>query len=173
MDSWFTALWFFLPAGFANMVPVFASRLPLLRNWKAPLDFGKSFRGTRILGNNKTIRGLACGTLAAIFLGVLQSQLRGLEPGTSSIWIVAGALGFGALFGDFFESFLKRQKGIVSGDRWFPFDQLDYIVGGLLFVWPFANLTLSFVLQIVILYFGLHLLTAYIGYRLGLKDKPV
>ena len=55
------ALWFFLPAGLANAAPVFASRIPKSEKLALPLDFGKSFRGKRIFGENKTFRGLLAG----------------------------------------------------------------------------------------------------------------
>ena len=37
-------LWFFLPAGLANMAPIFAARLPYLRKLSFPLDCYATFR---------------------------------------------------------------------------------------------------------------------------------
>ena len=65
------ALWFFLPAGVANMAPVFADKIPALRNWTLPLDFGHKFHGKRIFGDNKTWRGLLLGiVLSTVVLGL-------------------------------------------------------------------------------------------------------
>lgn len=159
------ALLFFLPAGIANMTPIFASRVPGLSNWQAPLDFGKTYRGKRIFGANKTWRGLISGTLMGTLIGVVLLS-------SDSLWIAA-SMSAGALLGDAFESFFKRQRGIESGKAWFPFDQTDYIIGGLLFTLPFGVLPLWLVVWVFALYFGLHLLSSYIGYRLGFKKAPI
>lgn len=170
--SWLYVLWFFLPAGIANAAPVFANKIPLLNRWKTPLDLGKSWRGKRIFGENKTLRGIVFGTLVAAGVGYLQQQLN-LDgfPDTSAV--IGAALGYGALIGDAAESFFKRQKGIKSGEKWFPFDQTDYIVGGIVFALPFTTLSLWFCIQILVVWFCMHILFAYIGYKLGLKDTPI
>ena len=61
----FYAIWIFLPAGAANAAPVWANKIRWLKDWQAPLDFGKTFRGKRLFGQNKTWRGLFFGCLAA------------------------------------------------------------------------------------------------------------
>ncbi len=165
------ALLFFLPAGISNMFPVFASKLPILRDWNAPLDFGKKYKGKRIFGKNKTWRGLITGTIAGTLVAMLvygvYADLRG------ELILVGTAMSAGALIGDAVESFFKRQKGIQSGKAWFPFDQTDYIIGGLVFTLPFGILPLWLVIWVFVMYFGLHLLSSYIGYLLGLKDEPI
>lgn len=171
------AFLFFLPAGIANMFPVLAARTPLLRKWNSPLDFGKTFRGKRIFGANKTWRGLITGTLAGGLTGVLlQSFIHKYGITAIGLSFVTGSLmGFGALLGDAVESFIKRQKGIDPGASWFPFDQIDYIIGGLIFVYPvtFTLLLPALVVTIMVIYFGLHIMTSYIGYRVGLKTRPI
>jgi CDP-2,3-bis-(O-geranylgeranyl)-sn-glycerol synthase len=82
-------------------------------------------------------------------------------------------MGAGALIGDALESFFKRRAHVKPGHSWFPFDQLDYIVGGLVFLYPFARPSFAVVLWILFLYFGLHLIVSYIGYKLGFKNKPI
>ncbi len=173
----FWAFWFFLPAGIANMTPPLTNKIPWLKQWNAPLDLGGTFRGKRLLGNNKTWRGLWSGTVAASVTCFVQVNIvtRGnLTLSTAIISLIAGSiLGFGALMGDVVESFFKRRVGIKSGKSWFPFDQLDYIVGGLILIYPFVRLPLVMVLWIVVIYFGLHLLVSYIGYQLGFKDTAI
>jgi hypothetical protein len=61
----FFALWFFLPAAVANMIPIFVAKWPYVRNWNAPIDCGLTFRGKRVLGSHKTWRGLAAGIILA------------------------------------------------------------------------------------------------------------
>lgn len=165
------ALLFFLPAGIGNMMPIFSNKIPLLNRWKTPIDFGKNFRGIRILGNNKTWRGIITGTLAGGLSGLL---IKELAPSVPSIGFIAGCLlGLGALSGDAVESFFKRQRNIPPGSSWFPFDQTDYIIGGLVFVLPFADVELPNAAIILLTYFGLHILISYIGFLLKLKDKPI
>jgi CDP-2,3-bis-(O-geranylgeranyl)-sn-glycerol synthase len=165
------ALIFFLPAGISNMVPVFASKLPGLRNWNTPLDFGRTYKGKRIFGKNKTWRGLLCGTIAGTLVAMM---VYGTFWNIDLLAISLGAaMSAGALVGDAVESFFKRQRGIESGKAWFPFDQTDYIIGGLLFTLPFGILPLWLVIWVFIMYFGLHLLSSYIGYLLGLKNDPI
>ncbi len=176
------ALWFFLPAGVANASPVFANKIPLLNKWKTPMDFGKSFGKKRVLGDNKTWRGVLTGTVMGGLVGLVTFLIY--PDSASQLWIdpvspafmmfVAGCtLGFGGLIGDAVESFFKRRANVKPGQSWFPFDQIDFVVGGLLFVTPFVNLEAIDYLVIPLTWFGLHLVTAYIGYLLKLKDKPI
>jgi CDP-2,3-bis-(O-geranylgeranyl)-sn-glycerol synthase len=167
------AFWFFLPAGVANMAPVLANKIPLLNHWNTPLDFGLTWHQKRLLGANKTWRGVLFGTLLAGATGlVVYTFIFGDGNAFAVFWFTA-VMGFGALLGDALGSFLKRRLNIVPGRSWFPFDQLDYIIGGLLFIYPFTHLPISIILTIVLLYFGLHLLISYVGYLLGLKPKPI
>lgn len=178
------ALWFFLPAGLANTAPVAANRIPYLRDFKAPLDFGKHWRDKRILGANKTWRGLLFG----IFIGILTVWLQQLcfesfswaqtvsqDVNYSAVNpVVLGSLfGAGALFGDALESFFKRRFSVEPGESWFPFDQSDYIIGGLLASSLVVPLSLQQYVVVFVIWFCMHLLSVYIGYMLGVRDKPI
>lgn len=180
------SIWWFIPAGIANMMPVFAAKIPGLKHLDYPVDFGTSFRGQRVLGDHKTWRGIILGTLAAMAVAAWQLQtFYGLIPddGTSSWQIRYGnvnplllgfLLGSGALIGDMVKSFFKRQKQVPSGHSWFPWDQIDYILGGLLFsafVLPFTPLSIYFCT--FFLYFILHLVVSYVGYLTGFKADPI
>jgi CDP-2,3-bis-(O-geranylgeranyl)-sn-glycerol synthase len=167
------AFLFFLPAGLANMSPVFGAYIPWVRRWKTPIDLGRTYRGKRVLGDNKTWRGLVLGTLVG---GLTSLIISSFIPNSAEPWyifLVGCSLGFGALFGDAVESFFKRQKGVEPGKSWFPFDQTDYIIGGLLFAYPLTLIPLLLMVAILVLYFGLHIITSYIGYLLGLKRTPI
>lgn len=182
MSELIFALWFFLPAGVANAAPVFANKIPILKNWKTPVDFGKSYRGKRILGDNKSWRGIISGTLTGGITALLvyliypnAAEVLWYNPIVPALdmFVVGCALGFGALFGDVVESFFKRQYGVPAGHSWFPFDQIDYILGGLLLVTPFVSLQSIQYIVIIATWFGLHIFFAYAGYLLRLKDKPI
>lgn len=182
MSDALRALLLFLPAAVANGLPVLANHIPGLRNWHTPVDFGKYYRGRRILGDHKTWRGLVTGTIGGMMTGALiYAAYPSLVHHFADIpftpllemIIIGGVLGFGALAGDVAESFFKRRRNVLSGQSWFPFDQIDYIFGGLLFVWPLVNLSAAQAVLIVMVYFCVHLIASYIGYLLKLKDKPV
>lgn len=177
MTALLTFLWFFLPAAIANMAPVFASRLPTLKHWNAPIDGGTSWRGVRLLGDNKTWRGLLSGAVLGGAFGALQYAIY--MPYAETLWqtvLLGAVLGLGALIGDSVKSFFKRQKRVPSGKAWIPFDQTDYIFGGLLFAAPLIAhelYTIQLVLMTIIIYGGLHVLVSYIGYRIGYKASAI
>lgn len=180
--SWWYSFLFFLPAGIANMSPVFAKHIPPLNKWDTPLDFGKQYHSKRIFGNNKTWRGLLFGAIAGGFSSwIIYSAAPDLPANLSFNFVPSGAsafalgalLGFGALAGDAIESFFKRRRNIMSGNSWFPFDQIDYIIGGLIATLPFIGLNMEIAFRILLIYFFLHLVISYIGYLLGLKNKPI
>ncbi len=173
MNDYIAAMLFFLPAGVANMSPVLANKLPIIKDWNTPIDFGKKWHGKRILGDNKRVRGIIFGTLMGGLTSLIVSKLNVNTVVTLEPFWVGCLLGFGALLGDAVESFFKRQRDIVPGQSWFPFDQTDYIFGGLILILPFVELPLWVIITIFVIYFGLHLVVSYLAYLLNLKDKPI
>jgi CDP-2,3-bis-(O-geranylgeranyl)-sn-glycerol synthase len=137
MELIIQAAYLMLPAYAANMAPVvFRS---VLHKLAFPIDGGRKFRNRRILGDNKTYRGLVMGIISGIAVAFLQYYLDGflffqnLGVLNYSDWLLIGFLmGFGAIAGDSVESFFKRGVGIKPGSRWIILDQLDFPVGALL-----------------------------------------
>lgn len=186
-----TALWLMLPAFLANMAPVFVGG-------GAPIDGGRLWRdGKPILGPGKTWRGLLLAPLLAAFLTWLLRLAAHARPwadyqpwtdwGPDYAWfLIAYALGFGALVGDALKSFFKRRRGIERGQKWPFFDQLDFVVGAIVmsFVasllvqafgypnWWLSAFTWPRVLVLLVLTPGLHLAVNWIGWKLGLKNVP-
>lgn len=165
------AFWVFLPAGMANMTPVILAKTPLLSELNFPLDFNLKLRGLRLLGKGKTIRGIIGGVLAGITVAWMQLLLNFDLEYNPIVW--GGLLGLGALGGDALKSFFKRQLNIDSGKSWFPFDQSDYIFGGILLSIWYIKLDWFVYFNIFWVYFGLHLVTCYFGYKLGFKKSPI
>lgn len=134
------AIWVFLPAYAAN-------GSALLVGGGIPIDFGKSWRdGRRIFGDGKTWRGFFFGSLIGIVIGLSLANLAkylsenglnffGLDEfgGFPAMIPIVSSLCFGALLGDLIESFFKRRTGKRRGEDWFPFDQLDFVLGALCF----------------------------------------
>jgi CDP-2,3-bis-(O-geranylgeranyl)-sn-glycerol synthase len=141
------ALWLVIPAYIAN-----ASAL--LVGGGTPIDFGKNWKdGTRILGDGKTWRGLISGaflgmtggfgiTNVAILASDSEYAFFGLSDfGRFPLMIpIISSICFGALLGDIIESFFKRRYGKKRGESWIPFDQLDFILGVLLFSFIISSL---------------------------------
>jgi CDP-2,3-bis-(O-geranylgeranyl)-sn-glycerol synthase len=177
-------VWVCAPAGVANMVPVFAAHIPAIKRYDTPMDFGKSFRGRRVLGDHKTWRGLVAGIVAATVVLALQAWLTGHVPFFTwlakdfsylglPILIVGPLFAIGALGGDAVKSFFKRQIGIAPGKKWFPFDQIDYIVGAGLAVSPYIRFTFGQYVLISAIGVAGVMITTYIGWLLKLKDSPI
>ncbi|HUP26691.1 MAG TPA: CDP-archaeol synthase [Candidatus Limnocylindrales bacterium] len=173
MNDYIAALLFFLPAGLANMTPPIVNKIPGINKWKTPLDLGKTWRGKRLLGDNKTWRGLITATIVGGITAVVVSKLNINTVVTVPPFIMGCLLGFSALVGDAAESFIKRQKGFKPGQSWFPFDQIDYIVSGLLIAKLFVPLPLWAIIINLVAYFGLHIVATYVGYLLKIRDQPI
>jgi CDP-2,3-bis-(O-geranylgeranyl)-sn-glycerol synthase len=140
------ALWLVIPAYIAN-----ASAL--LVGGGTPIDFGKNWKdGKRVLGDGKTWRGLISGavigmvggfglSIVAIYANNSDFAFLGLSDfGRYPLMIpIIGSICFGALLGDIIKSFFKRRVGIERGKNWIPFDQIDFILGVLLFSFLIAG----------------------------------
>lgn len=184
MDIILFALWFFAPAGIANGSPVFANKIPLLNKLGTPIDGGKSYRGKRLFGDHKTVRGFIVGIISGFLVAGIQMCLynrsswivdisSSVDYSQPIVLLMGMFLGFGALAGDAIKSFFKRQFSIPSGNSWFPFDQIDYIVGGLLISIPFVMLTIEQYLTIALIWFLIHPFATFIAWTLKLKDNPI
>ena len=175
-----SAVWFLVPAGFANMAPVVAARL--LPGWEWPVDFGLSLGGMRLFGSHKTWRGITAGLIAGTAVFLLQQALRGAVPALNAVSLfdyaaaspLLGAwMALGALIGDLAKSAAKRRLGIAPGRTWFPFDQTDWLIGTLLFSEPVLRLSASVLLGILLTGLALHLLVKLAGYLLHIDRSPI
>jgi len=163
-----------LPAYVANSVAIDVSGVPFLKRYSTPMDFGKSWRGKRILGDGKTWRGLICGTFGGVVCAVLQSYLNpeGLFHMTPSVGLL---LGFGALIGDSAESLIKRRMGFDRGHPLFFLDQWDYIFGAFFLAWtvvPMAEIGVGHLLLALLITMPLHFISSIVAWKLKLKKNP-
>ena len=183
MKDSLTLIWLFLPMAVANMGPVIANNIPIMKRFNQPLDLGKTFRGKRIFGSHKTIRGILAGTIMGLLVVVIQVVLtsmfnwpeslsRGVDYSESSIMLMGLFMGFGAMAGDAIKSFFKRQIGVEPGHSWVPFDQLDFVLGGFLASLPFFTLSIKLYALGIFLALVLHPTINVIAWILRLQDKP-
>jgi len=171
---------FILPTYIANGFASLSAVMPILKNFKFPVDFGVEWDGKRILGKGKTFRGLIVGTTFGIGAGLIQylisknldfQFLNYFENKELSFFIIYSfLLGFGGLFGDMVKSFAKRRIGIESGKSWPIFDQLDFIFGALLFCLIIQFPGWKIAITLIIITPLLHLLSNVIAYKLKLKS---
>ena len=175
LDSILQSFYLLLPAAFGNMAPVLFKWIPFLN---IPVDLNNTFRGKPIFGKNKTYRGFLFGTLTAIFIVYLQQifytqtqALTVVDYSQINILLLGFLMGFGALLGDLIESFFKRQVGIGSGKPWFPFDQIDWVLGSLLISSLYISHSREIIIVSIILFGLLHPLVNLVGYYLGIKSN--
>jgi CDP-2,3-bis-(O-geranylgeranyl)-sn-glycerol synthase len=153
-------IYFMLPAYLANSAALAFGGGP-------PLDSGRNFTdGRRIFGDGVTWRGTLIGTGIGTLIGLIQ----GIISGNILQGILLGFfLGGGALIGDACGSFIKRRMKIERG-RPTPFlDQLDFVVGALVFASIVVVLPFYMIILILIISIVLHLSANIIAYLLGIK----
>jgi len=157
-----SALWFILPAYFANATPVVLGGGP-------PLDGGRCLDGRRIFGDGKTIRGFIAGIVAGVFIATLQ----GIYKSSVSHYLLLGfLLALGALLGDLMGSFIKRRLGIERGGALPGLDQLGFVIIALLLASPVEVPSWPAIVAILLITPALHLATNFVGYKLKLKSRP-
>lgn len=173
------ALYFMLPAYFANMAPVFATKI-YGNIFSFPLDCNLKIKGKPLLGKNKTWRGLLAGVIMAIIVIYIQVYLYSfeivqslsiLDYGHINILLFGFLFGFGDILGDAVKSLIKRQLNIKSGDRWFPWDQLDFLGGLLLIMFVFLP-PWQIILIIIIISPLLPIIANWLAYKLKIKKVP-
>jgi CDP-2,3-bis-(O-geranylgeranyl)-sn-glycerol synthase len=158
-------LYLMLPLYTANMAPPFAR---YWHGWNRPIS-------ERWLGTHKTVLGFGLGILTAIGMCWLQSRLawqRSLLD-YSSHWFALGvSTGVAAMAGDSLKSFFKRRLAIEPGKPWIPFDQLDFVVAGLIVLSFWVALGWRDVIAVLFISFIGGFIVNQIAFRLGIKDTP-
>jgi len=162
------AMYFIFPAYCANAVPV-------IFGGGRPIDSGRKFLDEKpIFGAHKTFRGFFAGLLIGTLVGALQSVIG--EFSSTPLFGYSLLLGFttslGAVLGDLLESFIKRRLNLSPGALLPIVDQLDFVVGALLFSFFVSPPSLTTVLLVIIVTPPIHLLTNFIAYLLGVKKTP-
>lgn len=164
ISDYMQVLWLLLPAGFANMAPVLFKKINFLG---CPVN-------ERLFGMHKTYRGFFFGILLAMLSACLLNWSSGFVFGNYAYLsfnpaILGILLGFGALFGDLAKSFFKRMRRIKPGKSWVPWDQIDWVVGALIFASFYIPLGLKMNLFALIVLSLLHPIVNYIGYLIRIK----
>jgi CDP-diglyceride synthetase len=181
-------LWLALPiiaAGLVHLAVLKLDLLPALR--RMPIDGGRTFRGRRLFGDNKTWRGavVTIGTTTVAAWGLAQLSeccwpLPTLVPFAEEHPLLWGLLlGTGYIVGELPNSFAKRQLGIapgasgqgIAGRVFWVIDQLDSLAGMLLFVAPIWHPSPGLLALILAIMLVGHPVSAWIMVLFGLKDR--
>src|SRR5215467_108604 len=147
MKEFFALAYLFFPLLVGLALHGFCIKYDILAFLCRPIDQGRSFRGKRIFGDNKTYRGLAVvGLGTAIGFG-LQSLLlhriasiRGIELFDYTFFksVALGlTVGVAAMLSELPNSFIKRRFEIAPGSAakgwkgliFYVYDQIDFLVG--------------------------------------------
>ena len=176
LDAILQVFYLMLPAYFANMAPVIVKGS--FKSLKIPLDFNKKINKKPIFGENKTFRGLIFGVLFAVIIAYLQfllynnNILADIAIIDYSNWLLIGfLLGSGAIFGDLVESYVKRRMDYKPGKPFVPFDQIDFVIGALIFIYPLVILSLDKIMIILFLSFILHIIVNHIAFYMNIRRE--
>lgn len=178
-------LWLFLPAMLPNSAAVVFGKRS-----RTKIDFGRSWRGRRILGDGKSWGGFFGGGFSGIALGILligvsalfgSDDYWGYGPFWSNVGIIA-CLSFGAVLGDLCGAFIKRRLGMERGQKAPVLDQYDFVIGALLTAtiffpdWIYGTYIegwhIAALVFLLVIMFAIHRSMNIIGYRVGLKKEP-
>jgi len=177
-----TPLWLLWPAMVSNS---FAA----LVGGGTPMDFGRSWKGKRLLGDGKTWRGFFGGLFLSVLVGIAQMILA--EPfsptrfgfgefgeGIPLIMIMVT----GSLLGDCGGAFVKRRLGIARGGKAPVLDQYDFLLGAIILLviarpdWVAKYFVSDYfwagTIFLLVLIPVLHRIFNIIGYKLGRKNVP-
>jgi CDP-2,3-bis-(O-geranylgeranyl)-sn-glycerol synthase len=154
------ALKFIFPAYCANATPVLAGG-------GIRMDFGKNFfDGKRIFGNNKTFRGFFFGLAIGVLVGLMETVAFHFP--VLFIFLIP----LGALLGDLAGAFLKRRIGIAPGGLLPIVDQVDFVIGAIVFAIPLAILGWQLAVTVLLITPPIHLFTNFLAYKMRLKKTP-
>jgi CDP-2,3-bis-(O-geranylgeranyl)-sn-glycerol synthase len=162
------AIYFFLPAYFANMAPLLFSKVNILAR---PVN-------SKYFGTHKTWRGIIGATIVGQIVYLIQYWVYSPKLATFAIInyhhypVYFGAvLGLGAILGDLVKSYYKRKEGIKEGHSWIPWDQLDFVFGAIIFGFIVYVPHIKIVVALLLVSPVLHVSANYLGYLLKFKKS--
>ena len=183
-------LWLALPVVLGGAVHIAAIRhdvLPALA--RLPLDGGRTVRGRRLFGHNKTVRGAVVMIGATAAASLLLALAARVLPGGDALAVAdvqadhplawGALLGAGYIVGELPNSFVKRQLGIAPGAPahghlrgvfWIA-DQVDSLLGILLLLSLVWVPTPAAAFGLLVLTLAVHPAMAAIMVGLRLKQR--
>src|SRR3954452_12198822 len=181
------ARWLFLPVGGAWIAHAPVLRWDLVPSLNRPIDGGRTLRGRRLLGDNKSWRGAAVmgsGVFAAT-LGLMRSawyrarlpgQVREMPPAR-----LGALLAFGTVAGELPNSLMKRQleiapgaqRGSAAGLALSLLDQGDFVIAIWLLLAPVWRMSPRQALDAFATVAAVHSVVNVIGYAIGARSSAI
>jgi len=169
LDLILQAVWLIIPAYAANGFP------PLLKG-STPLDRGRTFRGRRVFGEGKTIRGTIGGIAFGTIIGLIQITGQSYLPADLGLVEMSMPLVLlltvGTMVGDILGSFLKRQIGMERGASLPIVDQDGFVVFALLLAALVYPAPIEHAIILMVITPPIHLLSNIGGYLIHVKKQP-
>jgi CDP-2,3-bis-(O-geranylgeranyl)-sn-glycerol synthase len=163
----------FLIIFFSYLIPLYlANSTPIVIHGTFPLDFKLKLKTKRILGDGKTILGTLAGILSGIIFGLIYYFLTPIGNLIPNYLTLLVFLVIGGVLGDIVESFFKRRIGISRGEQWLLFDQIDFILGGLILSSIIVVPDIKLVLLLIGITYFAHRAFNYLAYKVKLKKVP-
>jgi len=151
---------------------------PVVLGGKTPVDFNMKFADKKpILGKGKTwrgsIMGIAAGTMVAYIQIIIQSNYNLEAFNLTEMTLTLGfLLSSGAIIGDIAKSFIKRRMNIKRGKMLPLLDQIDFIIGALIFASFATTIRIETAITLLIITPVVHRIANIIAYKLKLKKVP-
>jgi len=168
------ALYFIAPAGIAQLFAFFVVILNLPDN--EPIN-------VKFFGLKETWYGIIAGSIGAVFTLIIQSyfydqeffySISILDYSSLNIIVLGLIFAFGSIGGNLIKAFFKQKLGKKENENWFPFDQLDYVLGTLLLfsLIYFSQLPVWYeIITLLIAMPFVHLSVSFLGYVFRLKNE--
>jgi CDP-archaeol synthase len=187
MREIYVIAYLFLPLLVGLALHGFCIKYDVLTFLCRPIDRGRSFRGKRIFGDNKTYRGVVVVSLGTMIGFGLQSlvlhrsdSIRSIELFDYEIFksvAVGLAVGVAAMLSELPNSFIKRRFEIAPGSvakGWkraifYVYDQIDFLLGAWLVLAVVVTVTVGRVLFSAVLLLVAHQLMSSVGHALGMR----
>lgn len=159
---------FLVIEAFKFIFPAYCSNAaPVLAGGGLSMDLGKNFvDGKRFFGKNKTFRGFFFGLAIGVSVGFLEFMIFDYPL----LFCILTPLG--ALLGDLTGAFLKRRFDIAPGGLLPIIDQVDFVVGALVFSLPLGIVYWELAAAVMLVTPPIHLFTNFMAYKLKLKNNP-
>jgi hypothetical protein len=172
--------WLFLPVLGAAALHAPVLRFDLLRPLKRPIDGGRTWRGRRLLGDNKTWRGalmMSSGPLVATVALCRMDWYRRRLPVEANPVALGAILGVSIVAGELPNSFLKRRLDIAPGTQrnalLSVFDQADFVLTAALLLRPVYRMSARETADVFAIVAAAHVPINIIGHVLGVRTSAL
>ncbi len=178
---------FAIPVAFAAILHMIAVKINILGFLKIPIDLGRTWKGKRIFGDHKTIRGVILmvlfSVLGSLLLKILVNHyefirnLNILYFDEYSVLFYGVCFGLGYTLAELPNSFFKRRANIEEGKRGNLFnilvDQFDSPFGCMIAIAPFSDMSLNLFIVGSFFYLFLHMFFNFVLFLLRLRNNPL